>query len=184
MSFLLSALALPLAAAIPFAGVVQDVTVDEQFRAGDGKAAYRAVTFDPKAVPAGARVTVIEHVGDGGATQVELKVQGAQAHRTFGAHVHRKPCGAVPDASGPHYQDKADPKQPSTDPAYANPRNEVWLDFGTDAKGDGSSAATVDWRFRPGEARSVVIHEHATEAGHGTAGKAGDRLACVNVSFE
>ena len=60
----------------------------------------------------------------------------------------------------------------------------MWLDFRTNAEGDGSSAATVDWRFRPGQARSVVIHDHATETGQGAAGTAGNRLACVNVSFE
>ncbi|MBH1935245.1 superoxide dismutase family protein [Streptomyces sp. AV19] len=160
------------------------VTVDGVFRAADGKAVHRAVTFDTRAVPSGGKVTVTERVGRDGRTRVELRVHGVEANRTFGAHVHQKPCGTAPDDSGAHYQNAVDPKQPSTDPAYANPRNEVWLDLTSDRQGDGASTATVAWRFRAGEARSVVIHEHATETGPGVAGTAGGRLACVNVPFK
>ncbi|MBW5482576.1 superoxide dismutase family protein [Streptomyces bambusae] len=184
MSFLVSTLAVAMAAVSPAGGFpAQDVTVAESFQAADGQATHRAVTFDDKAVPPGARILVTEHADDGG-TEVELKVEGLQPNRTFGAHVHQKACGSAAPDSGPHYQDKADPKQPSTDPAYANDDNEVWLDFTTDGSGEGDSDATVDWRFRPDGARSVVLHDHATETGQGKAGTAGDRLACVNVPFE
>ncbi|WKU44625.1 superoxide dismutase family protein [Streptomyces sp. VNUA116] len=142
----------------------------------------RAVTFDSDAVPPGARVTVTERTGRDG-TRIRLRLEGVEPDRTFGAHVHTNPCGTRPEDSGGHYQQDRDPKQPSTDPAYANPRNEVWLDLTTDGRGDGSSSASVAWRFRPGEARSVVIHEHATERAPGRAGMAGARLACVNVPF-
>ncbi|MEV0262782.1 superoxide dismutase family protein [Streptomyces sp. NPDC050617] len=167
----------------PTAGVHSTtVTVDEHF----GSAAhppYTAVTYDPVSVPEAARVVVTERRHEGGGTTVALRLEGVQANRTFGAHAHSKPCGAKPEDSGPHYQDVRDPKQPSTDPAYANPRNEVWLDLTTDEDGDGRSRAAQSWHFRYGEARSVVVHEHKTSTEPGHAGMAGARLACVNVPF-
>ncbi|MFI1147448.1 MULTISPECIES: superoxide dismutase family protein [Streptomyces] len=183
MSFLVSALAASLAVLLPLGAVTgQDVTIEDSFRAAGGPHAHQAVTFDTRAVPVGGKVTVTERVGDD--THVELRLQGVEANRTFGAHVHQKPCGSMPNDSGPHYQDAVDPKQPSTNPAYANPRNEAWLDITTDRHGDGASASTLDWRFRTDRARSVVIHEHATHTGTGSAGTAGARLACVNVPFK
>ncbi|GAA2714360.1 hypothetical protein GCM10010315_21450 [Streptomyces luteosporeus] len=154
----------------------------EAFFAG-ARSGAQAVSFDQGAVPVGARIGVVERTGPDG-TAVELTVHGLQAHRMFGAHVHQKTCGTVPDASGPHYQDVKDPRQPSTDPAYANARNEVWLDFTTDGQGDGASVAHVTWRFRAGQAMSVVVHAHGTATAPGQAGTAGARLACVNVPFE
>ena len=51
------------------------------------------------------------------------------------------PCGPTGDAAGPHFQNQVDPAaapgKPSTDPAYANPQNEIWLDLRTDGDGDG-----------------------------------------------
>jgi hypothetical protein len=55
-------------------------------------------------------------------------------------------------------------------PAYANSENEVWLDFTTDVRGHATAESRHDWRFRPGAARSVVIHEHGTATKHGKAG--------------
>ncbi|MEU7553196.1 superoxide dismutase family protein [Streptomyces sp. NPDC044571] len=183
MSFLAPVLAAAMAVSSPLVGRAdQGVTIDEPFRAAGGPTTHRAVTFDPQAIPVGGTVRVTERLGQDG-THVELWIRGAEANRTFGAHVHQKACGSAPGDSGPHYQDAEDPTQPSKDPAYANPRNEVWLDVSTDGRGHGASASTVTWRFRPGEARSVVIHEHPTGTGHGTAGVAGNRLACVNVPF-
>ena len=72
---------------------------------------------------------------------------------------------------------------PSTDPKYANPENEVWLDFQTDAKGDATVASTVPFKFRAGEANAVVIHANHTATEPGKAGTAGDRLACITASF-
>ncbi|UQA95759.1 superoxide dismutase family protein [Streptomyces halobius] len=143
----------------------------------------RAVTYDLKRVPAGARVKVGEFARRH-STLIALKVWGLQPGRTYGAHVHTKPCGAKPDDSGPHYQHRKDPHQPSTDPTYANPKNEVWLDFTTDRKGYGAALARNDWRLRPAGARSVVIHEHRTARTPGKAGTAGDRLGCFTVPFE
>ncbi|UQW99393.1 superoxide dismutase family protein [Streptomyces sp. RerS4] len=184
MSLLVSALTAVLAVGLPLGGVDgQDVTVKESFQAADERPTPQAVTFDPEAVPVGGEVTVTERVGRD-VTRVELRLDGVEANRTFGAHVHQKPCGSEPNASGPHYQNTADPKQPSTDPKYANPHNEVWLDITTDRDGRGTSASTTSWQFRDGGARSVVIHDHATHTAPGEAGTAGARLACVNVSFK
>ncbi|MEV5238306.1 superoxide dismutase family protein [Streptomyces cinnamoneus] len=183
MSLLIPVVAAAMAIVSPTGGTAaQALVVDGQFRAADG-GTYRAVTFDGTAIPAGSRVTVTERTSPDG-TRVELRVGGVQANRTFGAHVHTQACGSTPAASGPHYQNVKDPKQPSTDPQYANAQNEVWLDFTTDGNGDGGAASTVQWRFRAGEARSVVVHDHGTATASGQAGTAGARLACVNVPFE
>ncbi|MBC9729435.1 superoxide dismutase family protein [Streptomyces sp. TRM68367] len=155
------------------------VIVAERFGSSPGT----AITHDRDAVPEGSRVVVVEKPHKGGGTTVAVGLKGLQPDRTYGAHVHTKPCGPEPADSGPHYQNTVDPVQPSVDPAYANPDNEVWLDFTTNTRGSGGAVATVDWRFREGAARSVVVHEHATETGPGHAGMAGARLACVNVPF-
>ncbi|GAA1995882.1 hypothetical protein GCM10009799_22960 [Nocardiopsis rhodophaea] len=140
-----------------------------------------AITYDD-AVPEGKAVDVeVQPEGDAG-TRFTLTVRGLEPDRDYGSHVHTKPCGKDPADSGPHYQHNADPEgSPSTNPAYANPENEVWLDFTTDGEGNAESTATVDFRPRQGEANSVVIHENHTKTGPGEAGKAGDRLGCVNV---
>jgi len=145
-----------------------------------------AVTYDETAVPEGATSDVQVRVQDGG-TYVQFTGTSLEADRDFGAHVHTEPCGAEPEDAGPHYQNDPDPAasgdEPSSDPAYANPENEVWLDFTTDEGGSAQSSATVDWEFREGEAQSLVLHEQHTMTGHGEAGTAGDRLACVTVEF-
>jgi Cu-Zn family superoxide dismutase len=140
-----------------------------------------AVTY-ADTVPEGATVDVrVTTEDDDRGTEYELAVSGLEPDRDYGAHVHTRPCGENPDDSGPHYQDAPDPEQPSTDPRYANEENEVWLDFTTDAEGAAETDSDVDWVPREGEANSVVIHDHRTMTGHGEAGTAGDRLACVNV---
>ncbi|SJZ74925.1 superoxide dismutase, Cu-Zn family [Marinactinospora thermotolerans DSM 45154] len=155
-------------------------SISETFEAYSAGAA--AVTYDEEAVPAGSRVEVNTEAEDGG-TAFTLRVSGLQPDRDYGAHVHTKPCGAAPDDSGPHYQNEEDPQQPSTDPKYANPDNEVWLDFTTDADGSAEVDTEVDWVPRQGEANSIVIHAEHTHTEPGHAGQAGDRLACVNVPF-
>jgi Cu-Zn family superoxide dismutase len=138
-----------------------------------------AVTYDPDLAPAGASIAV------GTATQrhsmVVLWVAGLRPLRHYGAHVHVHPCGPVGADAGPHYQDVPDPVQPSVDPAYANPHNEVWLDLVTDPHGYGVAVAVQPWAFRPGGAQSVVLHESATMTGPGHAGTAGRRIACLTI---
>jgi Cu-Zn family superoxide dismutase len=137
-----------------------------------------AVTYNPALVPFGAKATALGVTGPHG-TITTFMVKGLLPDRQYGAHVHTNPCGASPADAGPHYQNLVDPVQPSTDPAYANSRNEIWLDFSTDHRGSGLALSTVAWSFTDRHAHSVMIHEHHTHTG----GAAGARLACVNVSF-
>lgn len=141
-----------------------------------------AITYDSALVPPGAEISVSQRTYRHG-MDIRVALRRARPGHTFGVHVHTKPCAADPDAAGPHYQHRKDPMQPSTDPAYANPRNEVWLDMHTDDRGDARRSVHHDRRFREGEARSVVLHEHATATAPGHAGRAGDRVACFTVPF-
>src|SRR5436189_2448 len=88
------------------------------------------------------------------------------------------PTTAAP--AGPHYQHMHDPaSSPAGDPAYANPRNEVWLDFTADATGVGSATAVQDWSFEEmSPPRSLILHAEVTRTGKGVAGMAGPRAAC------
>lgn len=157
----------------------RSVQVAATFTTGPGT----ATTYDPQLVPPGARVSVSSE-SDGGSTTVTLSVRGLEPDRSYGAHAHTQPCGATGDAAGPHFQHVPDPVQPSVDPAYANPQNEVWLDLTTDGEGAGSATTTVAWGFeRARRAQSVVIHAMPTATEAGRAGSAGDRAACVTVAF-
>lgn len=157
-----------------------NVTVSKTF----GTTNHAAMTYDTQGVPKGSRAVVTEKAHGAHGTKISLEVKGLKAGHHYGAHVHTKPCGAKPADAGPHYQNVKDPVSPSVNPKYANSRNEVWLDFHADGKGTGHAQRTVDWRFRKGEARSVIIHDHGTSTKPGTAGTAGDRLACVTVPFD
>jgi superoxide dismutase, Cu-Zn family len=163
--------ALTLAAVLCVLGAAPAVAAEfEPYRPG-----AEAVTYDPR-VPAGARASVMA-LPIGGRTVVVLLVSGLPPHAHHGAHVHVRPCGPAPADAGPHFQDVVDPVQPSVDPAYANPRNEVWLDFTADASGTALSSAVVEWTFDGRQADSVVLHEHHTQPGGG----AGARLACLRL---
>ncbi|MFE2676057.1 superoxide dismutase family protein [Streptomyces hygroscopicus] len=178
------------------------VFVHDNFQPASQAKGAGAVTYDKSLVPTSASVFIAEarvggkgmehHEGASGGAQhgkhggtfVFLSLRGVAADHHFGIHVHTKPCGAKPDEAGPHYQNTKDPKQPSTNPKYANPHNEVWLDLTTNSAGKGYSKAWVKWHFRSGQARSVVIHKHATGTTSGKAGEAGARVACINVPFK
>ena len=116
-----------------------------------------------------ARVHLV--VGADGRTLVTLHVKGLPASRSFAAHLHGDAC--TPSFGGPHYQ------APSGSPAgQANREHEIWLDFTTNAAGNGRSLALVPFEVHTG-ARSVVIHQAAQTGSDGTAGQ---RLACINVT--
>jgi Cu-Zn family superoxide dismutase len=142
----------------------------------------QAVTYNRRLVPVGARVKITV-VSRGGVTTTRLTVHGLVPDRAYGAHAHTKRCGPNPKDAGPHYQNVPDPVQPSVNPRYANPRNEIWLDFTTDARGNATAVSTVPWRFTVRHAHSVVVHTMHTHTGPGHAGDAGARLGCVNVDF-
>lgn len=142
-----------------------------------------AITYKPELVPADADVHVFSLTGDRTGTTTVLAVVGLLPDHEYGAHVHANACGATGDAAGPHFQHQPDPVKPSVDPAYANPRNEIWLDLTTSDQGTAISSSHVDWGFTDRHPGSVVIHEMHTHTDPGHAGTAGARLACVNVAF-
>lgn len=149
--------------------------------------ATTAFTYNPALAPEGARIAV-ESDGRGGATEVRFAVDGLLPNRGYAAHAHANPCGPTGDAAGPHFQNQVDPAagpgKPSTDPAYANPQNEIWLDLRTDGNGGGEARAEVPFAFTGRAPASVVVHEaEATNTGPGQAGTAGARLACLTVPF-
>ncbi|HEX5566701.1 MAG TPA: superoxide dismutase family protein [Streptomyces sp.] len=152
------------------------------FAPTEGATVPKAVTYNPELVPAGAAIAVSQ-ITDGQGMSIKLMVRGLRKDRDYGAHVHTGACGVRPEASGPHYQNVKSPQAQLTDPRYANPENEVWLDLRTDESGAGTKTSAHGWHFRPGEARSVVLHEHHTHRHAGAAGGAGPRLACFTVPF-
>jgi Cu-Zn family superoxide dismutase len=158
---------------------VHSTQVSETFQSGAGP----AITYNETLVPAGARGAVQSRSGEG-TTTVMLAVRGLERNRVYGAHAHTQPCGESPDDAGAHFQYSADPFQPSVDPTFANPQNEIWLDLTTDETGAGSTESTVAWTF-PDERRpkSVVLHTDQTSSEPGEAGRAGDRVACISVGF-
>jgi superoxide dismutase, Cu-Zn family len=150
--------------------------------------ASNAFTYNPALAPEGTNVEVDVHSSDR-STEVRLSVEGLLPDRGYAAHAHVNPCGPTGDAAGPHFQNQVDPAaapgKPSTDPAFANPQNEIWLDLRTDGDGDGESTATVPFGFADRAPASVVIHEAETTAtAPGQAGSAGARLACIDVPFK
>jgi Cu-Zn family superoxide dismutase len=150
--------------------------------------AQGAFTYDPSLAPEGAQISVEAGESDG-STEVRLEVTGLLPDRGYAAHVHERPCGPTGAAAGPHYQHEVDPaatpEQPSTDPAFANPRNEIWLDLRTDGDGYAEVTAEVPFVFADRSPASVVIHQaEVTATGPGEAGTASARVACLDVPFE
>ncbi|MEJ2866181.1 superoxide dismutase [Actinomycetospora sp. OC33-EN08] len=144
-----------------------------------------ALTYSP-AAPAGANLTV-ETVRAQDSTTATLTASGLQPNRGYAAHLHTRPCGATGNDAGPHFQNRVDPaatpEKPSSDPAYANPENEFWLDVRTDAAGAGTSGATVPFALTDRAPASLILHEkEMTATAPGQAGTAGGRLACVTLT--
>jgi Cu-Zn family superoxide dismutase len=172
-------------AAVPTSGTEEPPTAEGALAPPDR--ASNAFTYNPALAPEGTNVEVDVNSSDR-STEVTLSVEGLLPDRGYAAHAHVNPCGATGDAAGPHFQNRVDPAaapgKPSTDPAYANPQNEIWLDLRTDGSGDGESTATVPFGFTDRAPASVVIHEAETTAtAPGQAGSAGARLACIDVPF-
>jgi superoxide dismutase, Cu-Zn family len=143
-----------------------------------------AYAYDVRLVPRSAAADLMLTTV-GGKTQALLTVSGFLPNRMYGAHLHVNPCGVDPKAAGGHFQHTPDPaasQSPSTDPAFANPTNEVWLDFDTDPKGSASSSAEVPWVTTPEHRpKSLVIHADMTLTAPGKAGTAGARIACLTL---
>ncbi|MFB6893377.1 superoxide dismutase family protein [Kitasatospora sp. NPDC056327] len=171
----LAAALLPLVLLTPAASPVSVTEAD--FDPATAFVPPAAVSHAPDLVPYGSHVRVVVDRSVPGRTVLTMSVAGVAAGHEFPVHLHTSPCGADPAASGPHYQDAVDPVSPSTDPAYANDRNELRLTLRTDERGDGTTAGSVAWLPRPGEARSLVLHAGSPAGAHAAA----DRAACVNL---
>lgn len=142
-----------------------------------------AFTYDQAHVPAGAKITVNAVYPGRNKTIVTLRVRGLLPNHEYGSHAHQKACGPLATDAGGHYQNVVDPVQPSVDPKYANSRNEIWLDFTTDRRGNGWAYSVVKWQFGARRAGSVVLHDHHTATAPGQAGTAGPRYGCLTVRF-
>jgi Cu-Zn family superoxide dismutase len=114
--------------------------------------------------------------GDGG-MQLALQVSGLPPSRGFGSHLHKLTCETM--IAGGHYQHSAAPPDAAADPAYANPSNEVWLDFTTDDAGAATAHANVGWIPSDGGANAIIVHDRLT----GDGGLAGPKLACLPIPF-
>jgi Cu-Zn family superoxide dismutase len=149
-------------------------------------ASSKAITYNTALAPTGARLAATM-TPSGESTTAELNVSGMLPNRGYAAHAHTFACNVNPESAGPHFQNRVDPaatpQNPSTNPEFANPRNEVWLDFRTDGSGSGSSRTTVPFVFTNRGPGSVVVHEGMqTETEPGKAGTADARIACLTLS--
>jgi Cu-Zn family superoxide dismutase len=137
---------------------------------GSARSAGPDFTYDATFARARARVHVVR-TGSGG-THVTLHVTGVAgaAGRTFGAHVHQRPCGPSGGAAGPHYQHAG---------AVGDlEQRELWLDFTVNAAGNGHAVAVRPWALDESSPRSVIVHALATDP---VSGAAGARLACIDL---
>ncbi|MFJ2188148.1 superoxide dismutase family protein [Kitasatospora sp. NPDC087861] len=175
MSAPLATALLPLALLAPTASPVS--VVEAAFDPATAFVPPTAVSYADDLVPYGAHTRIVTDRSIPGRTVLTMTVSGLAPDHEFPAHLHTGACGADPASSGPHYQDAPDPVQPSTDPAYANERNELRLVLRTDGQGEGTATAAVTWEPRPGEARSLVLHAGTPAGPHA----AGDRVACVKL---
>ncbi|WP_316521514.1 superoxide dismutase family protein [Kitasatospora brasiliensis] len=171
----LAAALLPLALLTPAASPVS--VVEAAFDPPTAFVPPAAVSYANDLVPYGSHARIVTDRSVPGRTALTLTATGLAPDHEFPVHLHTGGCGADPASSGPHYQDRIDPVQPSTDPAYANERNELRLVLRTDGRGAGSATTTVAWQPRPGEARSLVLHAGSPAGGHAAA----DRVGCVKL---
>jgi Cu-Zn family superoxide dismutase len=141
-----------------------------------------AYSYNAAFVPVGSSARVQAISTASGKTIVTLHVWGLVPNREYGAHAHKLACGSDPAAASGHFQYLVGG---ASDPAFANPDNEIWLDFTTDELGNGAAQTVLDWQFPVDRrAQSVVLHDHHTDHGTpGTAGTAGPRYGCLTVGF-
>jgi hypothetical protein len=98
-----------------------------------------------------------------------LNVKNLPPNKTFGAHLHAAAC--ADNKGGGHYQQNG---------TTVSAENEVWLDVTTNARGSAYVINRKQFAIAPEKAKSVVVHANPTDP---ATGKAGDKLACVDVSF-
>jgi Cu-Zn family superoxide dismutase len=156
----------------------------------DSATTTRAETYNPALAPLGGHLRAVL-APSGESTNVEFTVSGLLPNRGYAVQANVNSCGGFPDAEGPHYQNRIDPAvtpaatgmAASTNPEYANPNNEIWLDVRTDASGSGTSRTTVPFVFTDRGPGSIVVGDAMqTGTGPGQAGKGGARIACLTLS--
>jgi Cu-Zn family superoxide dismutase len=150
----------------------------------------RAETYNPALAPMGAHLKAAL-VPSGETTNAEFTVSGLLPNRGYAVHANVNTCGGSPGGVGPHYQNRIDPAvnptavgvAPSSDPQYANPNNEIWLDVRTDSSGSGTSRTTAPFVFTDRGPGSIVVGEaQQTATGPGEAGNGGAPIACLTLS--
>jgi Cu-Zn family superoxide dismutase len=169
-------------------GTLTEPTPESTSRPNTGTLAY---TYNPALAPSGARLAVVMTPSDE-STGAQLTVSGLLPNRGYAAHANVNACSPNPAAEGPRYQNRIDPTvnptsisgETSTNPDYANPRNEVWLDVHTDAAGSGTSRTTVPFVFTDRGPGSIVVEDAMdTPTALGQAAKGSvARIACVSLS--
>lgn len=138
---------------------------------GSSRAAGPDYLYGPSAfTDASAKVHVV-NTGSG-STRVTLHITGVAgaAGKTFGAHVHRSPCGPLGSDAGAHYQHEG--------ASGSLEDREVWLDFTVNDAGNAHAEAARPWVLDQGVPRSVIIHALPTVPETGVAGA---RLACIDL---
>ena len=168
-------------------GTLAQPTADTAARPNTGTL---AITYNPALAPPGAHVSVLMRPHEE-STTAEMTVSGLLPNRGYAAHGNVNACSPNPAAEGPTYQNRIDPavnptaigQQESTNPEYANPSNEVWLDVRTDASGSGTSRTTLPFVFTDRGPGAVVLYDaEVTNTAPGQAGQAGNPVACVSLS--
>ena len=151
---------------VAFATSNANAKVSTVFAPATSFRSHSAVSYDPRAVPVGSKVEVVEKPNDLGGVIVELSVWGMLPQTKYDAYVYTRPCGATPASAGKRTQDG-----PST---QHYPQNEVWLNFSTSVHGVAHSSVDQYWRFASGQANSVALVSPSTRR----------VLACVTVPFK
>jgi Cu-Zn family superoxide dismutase len=122
------------------------VTLHGEGALTEPNAASTSETYNPALAPVGSRLKVAFNPSEE-TTNAELTVSGLLPNRGYAVHAHTNACSANPEVDGPHYQNTIDPaataQAPSTNPAYANPSNEIWLDVRTDSTGSGTLSLSL-----------------------------------------
>lgn len=146
----------------------------------------RAETYNPALAPLGAHLSASLTPSGGKSTTAEFTVSGLLPNRGYAAQAHVNTCGGSPGGVGPNYQNRIDPAvsptavggAPSSDPQYANPQNEIWLDVRTDANGAGTSRTTVPFVFTDRGPGSIVVGD----AQQTSPGMDGAPVACLTLT--
>jgi len=121
-----------------------------------------ATTYDEKAVPSGAAITVSVTTSPTG-TVATVHATGLVASRTYSLDLHRKACGPAAKDAGAAY---------GTDFAK-NGKNPFAMELSTDADGAGEATAAIGWNVTSKDAASLVLANRADDA---------STVGCVTLS--